>query len=100
MDAPIILKISEEELKAMKYDALLIAEKEFNENALPIAVRRPTPLKRRDKLAVIKDEAVSDEEIIAKEQEVEKEIVEGAEELGFVAGDEVEDLQDEAVTEE
>lgn len=100
MDAPLLLKISDEELKAMNYDAIKIAEKEFNNNALPIVVHRPIPRKRLDKLSVVKEEAVSDEELIAKEKEVEKEITRDAEELGFVEGDETEDYQDEPVTEE
>lgn len=85
MDAPLLLKISEEELKQMKFDPLKIAEKEFEEGVLPIAINRPTPKKRREKLTqVIKEEAVSDEELAAKEQEVEKEVVEHAEEIGLV----------------
>ncbi len=84
MDAPLLLKISDEELKEIKYDALLIAEREFQEGVLPIAINRPTPKKRKDKLQIVKEERVSDEEIVAKEQEVEKEIVENAEELGLV----------------
>ena len=42
-------------------------------------------------------EAVQDAELVAKEQEVEKELVEDAAELGLVEGDEVEDFQDEPV---
>jgi DNA-directed RNA polymerase subunit K len=97
MDAPLLLKISEDKLKAMKYDALSIAELEFRENILPISIRRPTPLKRKDKLSAAKEEALSDEEIAAKEHEVEKEISQDAAELGLVEGDEVEDFQDEPV---
>jgi len=90
MDAPILLKLSDDDLKIMKYDALLIAEKEFQENVLPISISRPTPSRKKDKLAVIKEEKVSDEEIAEKEKEVEKEIVESAAELGFVKEDEAE----------
>lgn len=97
MDAPMLLKVSEDKLKEMKYDALKIAELEFKENVLPISIRRPTPLRRRDKLAAAKEETVSDEEITAKEQEVEKEIAQDAAELGLIGGDEVEDFQDEPV---
>ena len=100
IDAPLLLKIPEEELKVMQYDAIRIAERELKEDALPIAVHRPIPQKRKDKLGTVKEEAVSDEEIIAKEQEVEKEITQDAEELGFVEGDETEDLQDDRATEE
>lgn len=89
MDAPLLIKMSEEELKAIRYDSLLIAEKEFNEGALPISVHRPTPLKRKEKLSAVQEEQVSDEELKAKEHQVEKEIVEDAEELGFVQEDDV-----------
>jgi DNA-directed RNA polymerase subunit K len=97
MDAPLLLKIPEEQLKSMKYDALKIAELEFRESALPITIHRPTPQKRKDKLSPAKEQAVSDEELAAKEQEVEKEIAEDAQQLGLIEGDEVEDYQDEPV---
>ncbi|MBX4196628.1 DNA-directed RNA polymerase subunit K [Candidatus Pacearchaeota archaeon] len=94
MDAPLLLKIPEDELKIMRYDALRIAEREFKEGVLPISISRPVPRKRKDKLSAVKEEKISDEEIIAKEQEVEKEIVQDAEELGLVEGDESEDYAD------
>jgi len=97
MDAPVLLKITDEELKAIKYDSIIIAERELAEGVLPIAIHRPTPKKRKDKLAVIKEETVSDEELVEKEHKEEKEIVEKAEEMGLVEGDEVEDFVDEAV---
>ena len=75
MDAPILLKISEEKLKEIKYDSLKIAEMEFEEEVLPITVKRPLP-KRKEKIA--------DEQIIEKEKEIESEIVEKAEEIGLV----------------
>lgn len=100
MDAPLLLNISEDELKKMKYDALKISEKEFNEGVLPISIHRPTPLKRKDKLSPAKEvkEEPSDEELESKEHEAEKEIARDAAELGLVEGDEVEDFQDEPVT--
>src|SRR3989338_4375756 len=84
MDAPLLLKISEDKLKEIRYDALKIAEMEFKEGVLPIAINRPNPRKSKEKLGNIKEEQVSDEELIAKAQEVEKEIVEEAKEMGFV----------------
>jgi len=84
MDAPLLLKISGEELKEIKFDSLRIAEKELKEGVLPIAIRRPAPLKSREKLRTIKQEELSDEELIARAQEVEKEIVQEAKEMGFV----------------
>lgn len=98
MDAPLLLKIPEAELKLIKYDALKIAEKEFRSGVLPISISRPTPRKRKEKLTAAKEEAVSDEELAAKEHEVEKEISQDAQELGLIEGDEVEDYQDEPVS--
>ncbi len=88
MDAPLLLKIPEERLKEVNYDAIKIAELELSEGALPISIHRPLPRKARSKLSAIKEDRVSDEEIIEKAQEVEKEIAEEADELGFVEQDE------------
>lgn len=96
MDAPLLIKISDAELKSMKYDSLLIAEKEFTDGALPISVHRPTPLKRKEKLTAIQEEQVSDEELKAKEHQVEKEIVEDAGELGFAQEDEIDTIEMDA----
>jgi len=90
MDAPLLLKISDDELKSMKYDPLKIAEKELNEGALPISIHRPFPKRHKEKLTAIKEEKVSDEELEAKAKEVEKEIVEDAHELGFEQPEEIE----------
>lgn len=101
MDAPLLIKIPEEELKEIGYDAMKIAEKEFDSGALPINIHRPVPRRRRDKLSTIREEAVSDEEIVEKEQEVEKEIVESAEKLGFVnPGDADEEMLGRETSEE
>ena len=84
MDAPLLLKISDEELKGMRYDAIKIAEKEFNAKVLPISVKRPMPRRLQEKIhAVREDKDVEDEKIIEKEKQEEKEIVESAEEMGF-----------------
>lgn len=98
MDAPPLLKLSEEELKLIKYDALKIAEREFRENVLPITINRPIPKKAKAKLEVIKEDTISDEELQAREKEEEKEIAEAAEQIGLV--NEAEQEEAEAVTEE
>lgn len=84
MDAPPLLKISEDKLKEIKFDSLKIAELEFENKVLPIAIDRPQPRKKMDKLSGVKEDKVSDEELIAKAQEEEKEIVEDARERGLV----------------
>lgn len=94
MDAPLLYKFSEEDIKELRYDALKMAEREFNEGVLPISVDRPMPSKREEKLREVKEEKVSDEEIEAKEKEVEKEIEEKAEELGFAPDDEEEVVEE------
>lgn len=93
MDAPLLLKVPEAKLKELKYDAIRIAELELNEEVLPISINRPTPKRRKEKLSAIKEEKVSDEELVAKEQEVEKEIVEDAGQLGFTPVDEEESTE-------
>ena len=98
MDAPLLLKMSEDELKEMKFDSLKMAEKEFDGGVLPISIKRPMPQKRKAKLVAVKEEKVSDTELLEKEHEVEKELVEDAAELGLVEGDEIEDFQDEPVS--
>ncbi len=99
MDAPILLKISEPELKAIRYDPLTIAELELRENVLPIAVRRPSPQKRKERLKSVKEDELSDEELIAKAQEVEKEIVQEAKEIGLVNESEEDEEEGVEVTE-
>jgi len=91
MDAPLLIKISDDDLKAMRYDALKIAEKEFNSDVLPISVKRPMPKNTGGKLKAIKDDHVDDEKIAEKEKEIEKEIQENAEEMGLVNENDVED---------
>jgi len=72
MNAPILLKVSDEELEKMRYDPLKIAEMEFDSDVLPITVKRPLPEKSEEKLKKIipkKEEEKTDAE---KEKEAEK----------------------------
>jgi DNA-directed RNA polymerase subunit K len=84
MDAPLLIKVSNDDLKGMKYDSIKIAEKEFNSGVLPISIKRPMPKKAKDKLQAIKDDRMDDEKIAEKEKEIEREIQENAEEMGLV----------------
>jgi DNA-directed RNA polymerase subunit K len=99
MDAPPLLKMSEDELKSINFDCIKIAEKEFYAEVLPITINRPVPLKAKSKLVEVKEEQVSDEELIAKAEQEEKEIAESAEEIGLVNEAEQEEAEG-AVTEE
>lgn len=84
MDAPPLLKLSDEELKELKFDAIRIAERELEEGVLPITIHRPTPKKAKAKLAEVKEDTVSDQELIEKAKAEEKEIAESAAEMGLV----------------
>jgi len=100
MDAPLLIKISEEDLKKINYDALKIAEIEFFGNALPITVHRPLPKKKKEKLVSIKEEKVSDEDMKEKEKEIEKDISRDPEEFNLVEEEEhVEEIQTAAAEE-
>ncbi len=88
MDAPLLMDIPKDELETMHYDAIRIAEKEFKSGVLPISVNRPLPGKKHDKLEAVKEDKIDDAKIIAKEREIEREISEKAEEMGFASEDE------------
>lgn len=100
MDAPLLLKMSKEQLEGLRYDPLKIAEIELNEGVLPISINRPIPRRGKDKLKTIKEEKISDEEIIAKEQEVEKEIKENINEFSLTEEEETVDETPTETTEE
>jgi len=46
MNAPLLIKIKDEDLEKVNYDALKIAEIELNSGILPISVNRPFPKKK------------------------------------------------------
>ncbi len=77
MNAPLLIKISEEDLEKIKFDALKIAEIELDSNVLPISIKKPFPLKKEEKLKRIKIKKIEDEEkeviAAAEEKEIEQE---------------------------
>ena len=79
MNAPLLIKLTMEDLEKIKFDALKIAEIEFNSDVLPISVRKPLPLKKEEQLKRLKSKKVSDEKKQALEEEEEKEIQEEGE---------------------
>jgi len=74
MNAPLLVKITDEDLEKIKYDALKIAEVEFNSDALPISVKKPFPQRREDKLRRVRSVDVSEEKIKKMEDDEEGEI--------------------------
>lgn len=74
MNAPLLIKISDEDLEKIKFDALKIAEVELNSNVLPISVKKPFPEKKDEKLKRAKEQKISDKKIEEREVEEEEEI--------------------------
>src|SRR3989344_7149303 len=80
MNAPLLIKIKDEDLEKINYDALKIAEIELNSGILPISVNRPFPKKKEGfkKIRTEKKEIdqetekleLKEEEEIAKEGEI------------------------------
>jgi DNA-directed RNA polymerase subunit K len=80
MNAPLLIKISPEDLERIKYDAIKIAEIELNSGILPISIKKPFPEKKEEKLRRTREIKVSEkkkeeletreEEEIAKEGEI------------------------------
>ena len=79
MNAPLLIKISQEDLEKIRFDALKIAETEFNSEILPIAIKKPLPEKREEKLKRAKEPKISDAKKAEIEKEEEKEIVQAGE---------------------
>lgn len=71
MDAPLLLKISEEELEKINYNPIEIARRELIANVLPITVNRPLPKKKETKVKKLTKEEM--EELKKKEAEKAKE---------------------------
>ena len=76
MNAPLLIKLSKEDLEKIRYDALKIAEIEFESGVLPISVKRPFPLRKEEKLKRIEEKTSGkkiEEERIGEEAEIAKE---------------------------
>ena len=97
MNAPLLIKISKEDLEKIKYDALKIAEIEFESGVLPISVKKPFPPRREEKLKRAKEQKISDEKIEEKESEEEGEIAKEGEIMTLINP---EDEQEETLSEE
>jgi len=102
MDAPLLTDMKEEELDAVNYDPLRIAEKELDDGVLPISVNRPMPEKREETLEKIKVEEskVSDAVKEAVEKQEEKDIAEGGEMMELADSGEEPESSESPVTEE
>ena len=74
MNAPLLIKIEQEDLEKINYDAIKIAEIELESGILPISINKPLPMKKFEKLKRPKEKKLSDEEAEQKETAEEEEI--------------------------
>lgn len=79
MNAPLLIKITQEDLEKINFDALKIAEVEFDSGVLPISIKEPMPKKKQGKLKRIKIKEMTDAQKKRLEEETEKEIKEEGE---------------------
>jgi DNA-directed RNA polymerase subunit K len=79
MNAPLLLKITEEDLAKINYDVLKIAEIELDSGVLPISIKKPFPEKKEGKLKREAVPKISDKKVEGKEEGEEEKIEEGGE---------------------
>lgn len=94
MNAPLLIKISKEDLEKIKYDALKIAEIELESGILPISVKKPFPKKKEEKLKRPKEQKISEEKIEERMAEEEEEISKKGEIMSLVNPEDEKDESD------
>jgi len=101
MDAPLLIKMSDEELREINYDPLRIAERELDNGVLPISVNRPMPGRKEEDIKKIKIEKskVSDAQKEQVEKQEEKDIAEGGEMMELTDSGEELEIEDETSVE-
>lgn len=97
MNAPLLVKISKEDLEKVKYDPIKIADIELRSDILPISIKRPFPDKRETEIIKVKEPKITDDKIEEKETEEEEEIVKEGEIMALANPDD--EIEPEAETE-
>lgn len=95
MNAPLLVKISEEDLEKINYDALKIAEIELRTGVLPISIKKPFPEKKEGALKRAASPKVSDNKKVKLEEKEEEEL-EHEGEIMELANPEDEESSDDA----
>ena len=98
MNAPLLIKMSKEDLEEVKFDALKIAEIELESGILPISVKKPFPGKKEEVLKRAKEQKVSDEKMVEQEAKEEEEIAKDGDIMKLVNPEE--ETEDEVGEEE
>jgi len=74
MNAPLLMKIKQEDLEKIKFDALKIAEIELESGALPISVKKPYPKRKDEALRRPSGKKINTKEMEELEAQEEEEI--------------------------
>lgn len=75
MDAPLLMKISDEKLEEINYNPIEIAKIEFDSEVLPITVKKPMPKRKSVAIKKTAQKVESDKSIEDHEEKEEDEIV-------------------------
>jgi len=100
MNAPLLVKISKEDLEKIKYDALRIAEIELDSGILPISIKRPLPHKKEEELRRLKESKITDKKIEEKEIQEEEEIARGGEIMKLANPEDEQENEEDGTVEE
>lgn len=74
MNAPLLVKIKQEDLEKVNFDVLKIAEVELNSGVLPISIKKPFPVKKDGNLKRTVTPKISDAKKAKMEESEEGEI--------------------------
>jgi DNA-directed RNA polymerase subunit K len=96
MNAPLLVKISEEDLEKIHFDALKIAEIELKSGVLPISIKKPFPEKKEGALKKPITPKVSEEKKKELEGTEEEDIEEEGEIMELAKPDDEDDIEDVA----
>ena len=102
MNAPILVKISDEKLKEIKYNPLEIAKIELEEDVLPISVKRPMPKKIESKLESERKKIEKEEKAKVDTEKIEEKVEEEIKEQSEIMelAEDTEESIEETSTEE
>lgn len=96
MNAPLLIKIENEDLEKIKYDALKIAEIELESGVLPISIRKPFPKRKEEGLRRAKEVKLSEKKKEELEEDEKKEIADEGEIMELATPkDEIEEENEE-----
>ena len=102
MNAPLLIKISQEDLEKIKFDAIKIAQIELESEVLPINVKKPFPERKDEELKKAKvpapDSKINDKEKQEMEEKEEEEISKEGEIMELAQPDD--EVEEDSGTEE